>query len=90
LKAGFGIDHALRQAVMIAQIDEEQIAMVAAAVNPAGDSDGLPTCSGAQLAAGMGTVAMHGSSLSFSENGCLSGPLVAVWSQPVKTAQHGL
>ena len=49
----------LGQAVMVAQIDEQHPAMVADAVNPARDPDGLADMLLAELAAGMGAVAMH-------------------------------
>ena len=55
-----GIDHALRQAVMIAQVDEQQAAMVAAAVAPAGKAHGLPDLGEAERAASVGAVSMHG------------------------------
>ena len=37
-----GREHALRDAVVIAQVDEEQLAVVALAMHPAGKPDGLP------------------------------------------------
>ena len=37
-----GGEHALGQAVMVAQVDEQQPAMVALAVDPAGEPGGLP------------------------------------------------
>ena len=50
---------ALGQAVMIAQIDEQQPAMVALAVHPAGKPDGLARIGGTKGAAGMGAVGVH-------------------------------
>lgn len=54
------IGDALRQPVMVAEIDEQQPAMVANAVTPAREADGLVDVCFAQRAAGMGPVTMHG------------------------------
>ena len=54
------IGHALRQAVMVAQIDEQHAAMVADAMAPARQPDGLADVALAERAAGVGPVAMHG------------------------------
>ena len=59
-KAGrLGRQHQLRQAVMVPQIDEHQPAMVALAMNPAGQADGLARVGEAQRAAGMGAIDVH-------------------------------
>src|SRR6185369_1161237 len=55
-----GVNHALRQAVMVAQVDEQHAAMVADAVAPARQPDGLANMALAERAAGMGPVTMHG------------------------------
>ena len=44
-----GREHDLRDAVVIAQVDEQQIAVVALAMHPAGDTDVLPDMLGTQL-----------------------------------------
>ena len=44
---------------MVAQIDEQQAAMVALAMNPAGQAHGLVFIRKAQFATGMGTIGMH-------------------------------
>src|SRR5581483_6942871 len=54
------IDHALRQPVMVAQIDEQHAAMVADAVTPAREANDLADVALAERAAGMGPVTMHG------------------------------
>ncbi|CAK0753185.1 hypothetical protein WCLP8_2410010 [uncultured Gammaproteobacteria bacterium] len=54
------IEHALGQPIMVAQIDEQQAAVVAFTVHPAGQADGLASMVGAQRAAGMGAVGVHG------------------------------
>ena len=53
------IDHALGEAVMVAQIDEQQAAVVADAMAPAGKPDVGAVLGEGQGAAGMGAVAMH-------------------------------
>src|ERR1700712_3539705 len=57
---GAGGEDALRKAEMVPQIDEEQAAMVALAVNPTRKPDGLAGITGAKRAAGMGAVGVHG------------------------------
>ena len=60
LKAGeFRIDHALRDPVVIAQIEEQHAAMVADAMAPARQADRLAVLGEAEGAAGVGAVAMH-------------------------------
>ncbi len=49
----------LREAVMVAQIDEQDSAMIAKTEHPAGKFDGLPRVSGAELVASMGAIRMH-------------------------------
>ena len=51
---------ALRQAVMVAQVDEQQPAMVADAMAPAGQTNVLADVAVAERAAGVGAVTMHG------------------------------
>ena len=50
----FDVGDALGHAVMVAQVDEQQIAMVALAVHPARKRAVLPASAIAQLAAGVG------------------------------------
>ncbi len=54
-----GVGDDLGQAVMVAQIDEQEVAMVALAVNPAREPDSLADMRGAQLAAIVGAIGMH-------------------------------
>ena len=54
------LDHALGDAIMVAQVDEHQPAMVAPAVDPAGQPDGLSDIVLAKLAASMGAIGVHG------------------------------
>jgi hypothetical protein len=51
-------DH-LGDAVVIAQIDEQEMPMVPPAEDPAGQPDGLSHMGLPQLAAGMGAILMH-------------------------------
>ena len=53
------VDHALRQAIVVAQVDEQQVPVVALAMDPAGQANGLADVGFAQLATGMGAVRMH-------------------------------
>ena len=54
LKAGaLGVGHHLRNAVMVAKVDEQHAAIVADAVAPAGEPHGLPDVALAQRAAGV-------------------------------------
>jgi hypothetical protein len=54
----------LRQAVMVAQIDEQNAAMVANAMAPAGQTNILADIALPERAAGMGAVTMHRVSIS--------------------------
>ncbi len=54
-----GVGHDLRDAVMVAQIDEQHPAMVADSMAPAGKPHGLPDVALAKRAAGVGAIAMH-------------------------------
>ena len=56
-----GIDHALGDPVMVAQVDEQHAAVVADAVAPAGQTDGLADHGQPKGAAGVRAIAMHGS-----------------------------
>ncbi len=66
-EAARGVDDDLRQAVVVAEIHEEDAAMVAKAEHPAGKSDGLARVAGAELVAGMGAIRMHSILLKLSE-----------------------
>ena len=63
IEGAFRIDHHLRDAVVVAQVDEDHAAVVADAVNPPGEADGLPNVCLAEFAAGVGTVLVHDISL---------------------------
>ena len=54
-----GISYHLGHAIMVAQINEQNPAMVAHAVNPAGKADGLTGIFSAELAAIMGAIGVH-------------------------------
>ncbi len=54
-----GGKHALRDAVMIAQVDEQQTAVIALGMHPAREAGGLPGIGGAQRATGMGAIGVH-------------------------------
>jgi hypothetical protein len=60
------IGHALGDAVMVAQVDEQHATMVADDVAPAGQPNRLADMALAKRAAGVGPVTMHG----YSKNGC--------------------
>ena len=65
-----GVGHDLRDAVVVAQIDEEQAAVVADAMAPAREPDGFADMRGAERAAGVGTIAMHlGAGFAFENAG---------------------
>src|SRR5262249_52940934 len=66
------VHHALGQAVMVAQVNEQHAAMVADAVAPAGQANGLADVALAERAAGMGPVTMHGC-LGRCRKGCRRG-----------------
>ncbi len=53
------VDHALRDAVMVAQIDEQQLAVVALAVHPAGEAGRHARVVEAKGAASMGAIGVH-------------------------------
>ncbi len=53
------VDHALRDSVMVAQIEEQQVPMVTLAMDPARQADGLSDMAAAQRAAGMRAIGMH-------------------------------
>ena len=53
------VDHALRDAVMVAQIDEQQLAVVALAVHPARQPGRGAGIRQAERAAGMGAIGVH-------------------------------
>ena len=56
---GIRIGHHLGQAVVVAEVDEQQSAVVADAVHPAGEADGLADVLGAERAAGLRAVTVH-------------------------------
>ena len=58
-EAAARVDDDLREAVVVAEVDEEDAAVVAEAEHPAGEPDGLARVGGAELVAGMGTIRMH-------------------------------
>ncbi len=58
-RPGIGVDDALRDAVMVAQVDEQNAAVIADAVAPAGQPDRFAGVGFAEVAAAMGTVAVH-------------------------------
>jgi hypothetical protein len=49
-----GLEHDLGDAVTVAQVGEDDSAMVAAAVDPAHEKGALPGVTGAKLSAGVG------------------------------------
>ena len=51
-----GVEHALGQALVVAQVDEEQMAVVALAMDPAGQPGRHADVLGPQLAAGVGAI----------------------------------
>src|SRR4030095_5586655 len=53
------VEHALRDPVVVAQIDEEQIAVIALAMQPAGEPNRLPGVRASKLAARMSPEARH-------------------------------
>jgi len=53
------VEHALRDPVVIAKIQEQEIAVVALAMEPAREPDGLPGVLASELAAGVGPQARH-------------------------------
>jgi len=55
-----GMDHDLREAVMVAQINEQNAAVVADTENPAGEFGGGARVGSAELTASVRTVEMHG------------------------------
>ncbi len=63
------VHHALGEAVMVAQIDEQQLPMVALAVNPARQADRLPGVVLTKLAAGVRAIGVHGGRLPWRIDG---------------------
>jgi hypothetical protein len=60
LKGGGGRDDDLRDAVVVAQVDEEDAAEIALVVDPAREADGLARERGVQFVAGVGAVRIGG------------------------------
>ena len=56
LAAGVGVEDKLREAVAVAQVDEDQAAVVAVGMDPAGKFDFLADIGFAELAAGVGAI----------------------------------
>ena len=54
-----GVEVNLRDALAVAQVAEDQAAMIAAAAHPTGEGDLLADVGGAKLAAGVGVHAVH-------------------------------
>ncbi len=48
------VEDGLDEAIVVTQVDEDEAAVVAAAVHPAGEGDGLALVGGSQFAAGVG------------------------------------
>src|SRR5262249_14822075 len=71
-----GDPHPLGEAVMVAQVDEQHAAVVADALAPAGEPRLLADVASAQLAAGMGAIAVHESSLDAARKGTCTASLV--------------
>jgi hypothetical protein len=53
------VDDALRDAVMVAQIDKQELAVIALPVHPAGETRALARIAQAQRAASMGAISVH-------------------------------
>jgi hypothetical protein len=60
---------------MVAQVDEDQPAMIAPAIDPARQADSLSNILFAKLAAGMGAIGVHGKPLKIRGNGRVFGGL---------------
>ena len=60
LRVFLGPEDDLGDALAVAQVDENDAAVVAARIDPTGQRGGLAHVGGAELGAGMGTVAAHG------------------------------
>ena len=56
LSAGVRVEDELREAFTVAEVDENEIAMIAVGMHPPGEFDGLPDIRMAELAAGVGSV----------------------------------
>ena len=55
-RRGVGREHALRDAVVIAEIDEQQLAVIALAVDPPCQAHGLTHLFGTEHGAGVGPI----------------------------------
>src|SRR5690606_15521672 len=58
---------------MVAKVDEQQVAVVALAMDPAGKSGGLPLVGQPEFATGVGPVGMHGLNTSAETRGARTG-----------------
>jgi hypothetical protein len=92
-----GVGDDLGQAVMVAQVDEQQTAMVADAMHPAGKADGLTDLGRAEGPASERAIAMHGKLPGRQGNGSKSGPCVgpqtrrkSTWGRAFVKACKGL
>lgn len=65
--AGVGVEDELGEAVAVAEVDEDETAVVAIGMDPAGELDGFADVGAAELAAGVGAIArldgLHGRNL---------------------------
>jgi hypothetical protein len=64
------IDDALGDAVMVAEVDKEELSVVALPMHPAGEPHRLARVRKAQLAAGVGSISVHRFSIRGVEGGC--------------------
>jgi hypothetical protein len=88
-RARIGIDHALRDAVMVAQVDEQEPAMVADAMAPSRQAHDLADVALTQLPAGVGAITVHVSSRkAFVGNTRRSGRTSTCTASLVKARQH--
>ena len=71
------LDNALGDAVVIAKVDEKQTAVIAFAVNPAGDPDPFANIGHAELAAVVASKVVH---LDQVSEGCKPAAMAAAWN----------
>ena len=62
---------------MVAQVDEQNAAMIAAVVEPAGKPDGLADMPGSDVVTGMGAVQVHEKKVQLLRTGGLESPFPA-------------
>jgi hypothetical protein len=63
-----GTDHALGDAVMVAEVHEQELAVITLAMHPPGQPGGLPDVGSAELPAGMGPIRVHHARVPFPVN----------------------